>query len=146
MSDFSTKDRKFAIEMGVSIVELEKLIGMPWKKFRKSCTKDKYGEEGMNKLKDFRKRFRNKVAARNCRKRQDDFIKDLQKQICKEEEKIEYLKLTKNKLHTEKQNLESQLNQLLAEGRAEGLSLICVRGCPQLMVECFEEDHVLHVP
>jgi predicted RNase H-like nuclease (RuvC/YqgF family) len=85
------------------------------------------------------------MAARKCRKNQDDFIENLKKQIGETERENECLNEQNNQLNTEKQNLTSQLNQLLTEGRADVQGLVCVRNCPQLTVTCFEEDHVLSV-
>jgi Zn-finger nucleic acid-binding protein len=145
MSIFSSKDQKFAEEIGLATGELEKIIKMSRKEFRNFCTNHKSDEEGLNKLKDFRRRIKNKMAARKCRKNQDDFIENLKKQIGETERENECLNEQKNQLNTEKQNLTSQLNQLLTEGRADVQGLVCVRNCPQLTVTCFEEDHVLSV-
>ena len=66
--------------MGLPI-QVKDIIDLPMDEFNDLLSKHELTEEQLTLCRDIRRRGKNKVAARNCRKRKMDTIEELQSQV-----------------------------------------------------------------
>ena len=66
--------------MGLPI-QVKEIIDLPMDEFNDLLSKHELTEEQLTLCRDIRRRGKNKVAARNCRKRKMDTIDELQSQV-----------------------------------------------------------------
>jgi ribosomal protein L44E len=116
---------------------------MSKKEFKEFCSNK--GQETTQQLKEMRRRHRNKIAAQRSKERKNQLIHELTRLNNIEIEKRENLNHVKEQLQIEKECLEKQLQELLEAGKANAMGLVCARGCPQLTLICFEENHVMQL-
>ena len=69
-----------ATQMGLPI-QVKDIIDLPMDEFNDLLSKHELTEEQLTLCRDIRRRGKNKVAARNCRKRKMDTIDELQSQV-----------------------------------------------------------------
>lgn len=136
-----TKDERIAVAMGLEPGYVDVIIKMPMEEFTDFCAGRNFGEEEMSKLKDIRRRGKNKVAAQNCRKRKFDTLKDLEDQIEEEAQKKLSLFAKKKELEANKENYRNTIEKLL---HTKETGLVCNNkpACPTLTIDCLLLKHV----
>lgn len=94
-------DRPIQLGSGIEVTE-NQVVQMPVHELNRLLYQSKLTEAEISLVKETRRRGKNKVAARNCRKRKLDTIADLEKEV-------DDLKLKKAKIAEEKANVEREL-------------------------------------
>ncbi|TRY68417.1 hypothetical protein TCAL_02505 [Tigriopus californicus] len=98
-----TRDERKALTLSLPIT-VQDIIHLPMDEFNDLLSKHELSEEQLTLCRDIRRRGKNKVAARNCRKRKIDQIKQLEDDVqrirCKKSELIaEHEKLVAQRSH-----------------------------------------------
>ena len=94
-------DRPIQLGIGIEVTE-HQVVQMPVHELNRLLYQSKLTEAEISLVKETRRRGKNKVAARNCRKRKLDTISELEKEV-------DDLKLKKAKIAEEKTNTEKEL-------------------------------------
>ena len=86
----------------------EKLVHMPFYKFRKILDSPSVPEQRKTNIKSVRRRGKNKIAAKNCRQRKQELVLGLQQEI-------DQLKRSKDGIFVKKGALEREIEQLKSQ-------------------------------
>ncbi|XP_023346741.1 transcription factor NF-E2 45 kDa subunit isoform X1 [Eurytemora carolleeae] len=113
IGNISKRDVQMAMDLGIPPEDIEKVVSMPMDELTDYCVRKGLSEEGTNKLKDVRRRGKNKVAAQNCRKRKIDQVEDLREQIAKKKKPLEEAIKKRDKHMENKKQMTKELDLIL---------------------------------
>merc|ERR1712029_931794 len=97
-----TRDERKATQMGLPITCAD-IINLPMDEFNDLLSKHELTEEQLTLCRDIRRRGKNMVAARNCRKRKIDQIKQLEDDV--------------TRIKTQKMDLNQEHRRLIGEAK-----------------------------